>query len=81
MKTIAQTKIAGLIVLPILALTLSGCGDTWGQRAVTGGAIGTGTGLAVGALAGWPLIGPALAGAAIGAGIGAATSPEVMGSK
>jgi len=81
MKTIAQTKISGLIVLPILALTLSGCGDTWGQRAVTGGAIGTGAGLAVGALAGWPLIGPALAGGVLGAGIGAATSPEVMGSK
>ena len=81
MKTIAQTKIAGLIILPILALTLSGCGDTWGQRAATGGAIGAGTGLAVGALAGWPLIGPALAGGIIGAGIGAATSPEVSGSK
>ena len=81
MKIIAQNRIAGLIVLPILALTLSGCGDTWGQRAVTGGAIGTGAGLAVGALAGWPLIGPALAGGVLGAGIGAATSPEVMGSK
>ena len=74
-----KTKISGLIVLPLLALTLSGCGDTWGQRAATGGAIGAGTGLAVGALAGWPLIGPALVGAALGAGIGAATSPEVMG--
>lgn len=81
MKTIAQNRISGLIVLPILALTLSGCGDTWGQRAATGGAIGAGTGLAVGALAGWPLIGPALAGGIIGAGIGAATSPEVSGSK
>ena len=81
MKTIAQTRITGLIVLPILALTVSGCGETWGQRAATGGAIGAGTGLAVGALAGWPLIGPALAGGIIGAGIGAATSPEVSGSK
>ena len=76
-----KSKIAGLIVLPILALSLSACGDTWGQRAATGGAIGAGTGLAVGALAGWPLIGPALVGGVLGAGIGAATSPEVMGSK
>jgi len=76
-----KTKITGLIVLPLLALTLSGCGDTWGQRAATGAGIGAGAGLAVGALAGWPLIGPALVGGALGAGIGAATSPEVMGSK
>ena len=75
-----KTKIAGLIVLPLLALSLAGCGDTWGQRAATGGAIGAGTGLAVGALAGWPLIGPALVGGVLGAGIGAATSPEVSGS-
>ena len=54
-------------VLPILALSLSACGDTWGQRAATGGAIGAGTGLAVGALAGWPLVGPALVGGVIGA--------------
>ena len=33
------------------------------------------TGLAIGALAGWPLIGPALVGAAVGGGIGAATAP------
>jgi hypothetical protein len=76
-----KSKIAAFTVLPILALSLSACGDTWGQRAATGGAIGAGTGLAVGALAGWPLIGPALVGGVLGAGIGAATSPEVMGSK
>jgi hypothetical protein len=41
---------------------------------VTGGAIGTGVGLGVAALAGWPLVGPALVGTALGAGIGAATT-------
>jgi len=68
-----KTKLVALIVLP-LALTLSACGDTWGERALSGGGIGAGAGLAVGALAGWPLVVPALAGAAIGAGIGAATT-------
>ena len=69
-----KTKAFALILVP-LALSLSACGDTWGQRAATGGAIGTGAGLAVGALAGWPLLGPAQAGAALGAGIGAVTTP------
>jgi osmotically inducible lipoprotein OsmB len=70
-----KTKLVALIVLP-LALALSACGDTWGERALSGGGIGAGAGLAVGAIAGWPLLAPALAGAAVGAGIGAATAPE-----
>jgi len=70
-----KSKIAAVLLVP-LALSLSACGDTWGQRAVTGGAIGTGAGLAVGAVAGWPLLAPALVGGALGAGIGAATAKE-----
>ncbi|MBS0523348.1 MAG: hypothetical protein JSS04_06895 [Proteobacteria bacterium] len=71
-----KTKIFAALLVP-LALSVSACGDTWGQRAVTGGAIGTGAGLAVGALAGWPVLGPAVAGGLIGAGIGAATSKDL----
>ena len=68
-----KTKLVALTVVP-LALALSACGDTMGERALSGGGIGAGAGLAVGALVGWPLVAPALAGAAIGAGIGAATT-------
>jgi len=63
------------MLLPV-GLALSACGDTWGERAVTGGGIGAGAGLALGAVVGWPLLAPALAGAAVGAGIGAATTPK-----
>ena len=75
-----KTKFASILLIP-MALSLSACGETWGERALTGGGIGAGTGLAVGALAGWPLVGPALVGAALGAGIGAATAPEKGSSK
>jgi hypothetical protein len=72
-----KTKFLAIALVPI-ALSLSACGDTWGQRAVTGGAIGTGAGLAVGALAGFPLVGSALIGTALGAGVGAATTPGML---
>ena len=70
-----HAKIVSILLIP-LALSVSACGDTWGERAVTGGGIGAGAGLAVGAIAGWPIVAPALVGAALGAGIGAATTPE-----
>jgi osmotically inducible lipoprotein OsmB len=73
-EVVMKTKILSLLLVPLM-LSLSACGDTWGQRAVTGGGIGAGTGLAVGALAGFPLLGSALVGTALGAGIGAATAP------
>ena len=70
-----KNKIFAAMLIP-LALSVSACGETWGERAATGGAIGAGTGLAIGALVGWPLLVPALAGGAVGAGIGAATSKD-----
>lgn len=70
-----KTAAVSLFILP-LALSVSACGDTWGERAVTGGGIGAGTGLAIGAIAGWPLVAPILVGTAVGAGIGAATTPK-----
>ncbi|MBY0321961.1 MAG: bacteriocin [Reyranella sp.] len=70
-----KTTFVALIALP-LVVTLSACGDTWGERAVTGGGLGAGTGLVIGAVAGWPLLAPVLVGTAVGAGIGAATTPK-----
>ncbi len=64
-----------IIVLAIILSTATACGDTWGQRAVTGGAIGAGSGAVLGAATGFnPLLGAVVGGAA-GAGIGAATTP------
>jgi hypothetical protein len=68
-----NSKILAIALIPVV-LALSACGDTMGERALSGGAIGAGTGLAVGAIAGWPLLAPAVVGGAVGAGIGAATT-------
>ncbi|MBM3645355.1 MAG: hypothetical protein FJX02_13575 [Alphaproteobacteria bacterium] len=64
------------LAIVLLALPLAACGDTWGQRAATGGAIGAGTGVAVGALTGLPIIGTAVVGGLLGAGVGAATTDK-----
>jgi osmotically inducible lipoprotein OsmB len=64
------------IVLVALLLGLSACGDTWGQRAVTGGGIGAGSGAVIGALTPIGILPGALVGGAVGAGVGAATTPR-----
>jgi osmotically inducible lipoprotein OsmB len=64
------------VALSAMALSLAACGDTWGQRAVTGGGIGAGTGALVGALTPIGLLPGALVGGAVGAGVGAATTPR-----
>lgn len=65
-----------VIAVSALALSLAACGDTWGQRAVTGGGIGAGTGALIGALTPIGLLPGALVGGAVGAGVGAATTPR-----
>ena len=65
-----------LVALSFIGLLAGACGDTWGQRAVTGGAIGAGSGAVIGAATGaGPLTG-AVVGGAVGAGVGAATAPR-----
>ena len=56
-------------------LALSACGDTQGERALSGGLIGAGGGAAAGALLGNPAAG-ALIGGAAGAATGAFTRPD-----
>jgi hypothetical protein len=69
-------SLAKYIMLAGVLLGATACGDTWGQRAVTGGGIGAGTGALLGVATGFnPLLG-AVVGGAGGAAIGAATTPQ-----
>jgi len=54
-------------------LGLSGCGNSTGDRAISGAGIGAAVGLVGGALVGAPLEGAAIGGA-VGAGTGALTN-------
>jgi hypothetical protein len=62
--------------LTLAALALAGCGNTVGDRALSGGAIGAGTGLAIGAVTGATLLEGALIGGALGAAAGALTRSD-----
>jgi len=71
-----MSSIAKYVTLAALLLGVTACGDTWGQRAVTGGGIGAGSGALLGVATGFnPLLG-AVVGGAGGAAIGAATTPR-----
>jgi osmotically inducible lipoprotein OsmB len=61
--------------LALAAMTLTACGTSTSDRAISGGAIGAGVGAVGGALVGAPLAGAAIGGA-VGAGTGAVTSPD-----
>lgn len=63
------------IMASALAMLTAACGETPGQRAVTGGAIGAASGAVVGSTVGAPL-GGAVVGGLGGAAIGAATTPR-----
>lgn len=61
-----------------LCLGLAGCGYNPGERAVSGGAIGAGTGAIIGAGTGGSASTGALIGGAIGAIGGAVTNPDAI---
>lgn len=67
---------AKYVTLALILFGATACGDTWGQRAVTGGGIGAGSGALIGALTPIGLLPGALVGGAVGAGLGAATAPR-----
>jgi len=68
-------KIKFAAALAGLAL-LGACGQTTGDRALSGGAIGAGTGAVVGAVTGGNPVTGAVIGGVGGAAIGAITSPR-----
>ncbi len=68
----------GIAMLALAGMTLAACGDTPGERALTGGLIGAGGGAAIGSLSGNAGAG-ALIGGAVGAVGGAATAPQNRG--
>ncbi|MCF8496734.1 MAG: hypothetical protein K9G62_08750 [Alphaproteobacteria bacterium] len=72
MKTIALNT----ILLAVLSLSVAGCGNTRGERALSGGAIGAGAGAVGGALTGGSPLTGAVVGGAVGAGVGALTDKD-----
>ena len=64
------------LALAAILISATACGDTWGQRAVTGGGIGAGSGAVIGAVTGMGPLTGAVVGGAVGAGVGAATTPQ-----
>ena len=62
-------------VLSLSLVALGACGDTTGDRAISGGGIGAGAGAVGGLIVGHPLEG-ALIGGAVDAGTGALTNKD-----
>ena len=67
-----------IFIVPLIVgmLSLSACGTTGGDRAVSGGAIGAGAGAALGAVTGMGVGTGALIGGAAGAATGALTDKK-----
>jgi osmotically inducible lipoprotein OsmB len=64
------------LLVIVSALALGGCGQTRGERALTGGALGAGAGAGVAAIAGGSLLTGAVVGGLGGAAVGALTGPK-----
>lgn len=71
-----QRSLGKFIVAAGLAAMVGACGQTTGDRAISGGLLGAGTGAAVGAITGGSAGTGALIGGAAGAAGGALTSPK-----
>jgi hypothetical protein len=75
MTTFTRPLAIKLVLMTTFLLSATACGNTWGQRAVTGGAIGAGAGAGLGAVTGIGILPGAVVGGVVGAGVGAATTP------
>ncbi|WP_431303243.1 LptM family lipoprotein [Sediminicoccus sp. BL-A-41-H5] len=62
----------------VLAGGLAACGQTTGDRALSGAGLGAAAGAGVGALTGTSVVGGAALGAAAGGATGALTSPNTV---
>jgi len=71
-----KRKLATAFVLGSIGLTLAGCGYRTGDRALSGGLIGAGTGAVIGSVTGMGAGTGALIGGGVGAVGGAVTSPN-----
>jgi osmotically inducible lipoprotein OsmB len=69
-----QALAFGVLSLPLL----TACGETTGDRALSGGGIGAGTGAVLGAATGGNPLTGALIGGGVGAVAGAVTSPDTV---
>jgi osmotically inducible lipoprotein OsmB len=69
-----QRKLLTVAVILGLAVGVSGCGRSPGERALTGGAIGAGAGAGISAITGGSLATGALIGGGVGAVGGAVTA-------
>jgi osmotically inducible lipoprotein OsmB len=67
-------KLLASLALASSLLSLAGCGNSTGQRALTGGAIGAGAGAIIGSATGLGAGTGALIGGGVGAATGAATN-------
>jgi hypothetical protein len=68
-----STRIALATAVSLSLITLSACGSTTGDRALSGGAIGAGVGAVGGAVVGGNPVAGAVIGGAVGAAAGALT--------
>lgn len=70
-------KLLGVAILAMsVSTTLTACGETKGERAISGGAIGAGAGAAAGAVTGGSILEGAALGGAAGAATGALTDKD-----
>lgn len=65
-----------LILGGVLVMGLAACGNTPGQRALSGAGLGAAGGAVIGAATGGSVLGGALLGGAGGAAVGALTTPS-----